>query len=500
VSRRRSALAAVLGIAAAMACAAPAAASVAITAKPRLSPAFNPKIRDYVSRCIAGEPVQVSVHASGGDRVGVAGDEPRGGTFERQVKRVSGAELRIRVRTGGASTTYHVRCLPPGFPTWVMDSSGRGQAEYYVLTPIHHRARDYATIVDRHGTPIWWWRGTTFGPADGKLLPDGTIAWTRWYGDHFGVRSKDAYEIRRPDGSLVRLLKTVGSPTDTHDMQPLPNGNYLVDTYRRRCCEDLSSHGGPSHAEVFDGEVQELTPDGRLVWSWSTKGHIPISWLTGDGDTKGWWYQEIHATPKRPPAERAYDVVHLNSVEPDGHGGLIMSARHIDSVFRVDRTTGKIDWKLGGRHVPGKSLKVLGPHPTPLLSGQHDARLWKDGTLTVYDNDTWHRAPSADRFAIDEVKRTARLVERIRDPAITKSKATGSARKLSGGNWVVDWGSNSVITEQNEDGAIVRRLRFTDGRTTYRAIPIEPGQLNPARLRRGMDRMSDTHRGPGASR
>ena len=480
---------------------APAAAraAVAITTSPALRPAFDRHVSDYVIHCVPGKRVQVAVHASGGARVSVAGRKVRGGTFERHVERASGAAFSMRVRDHGRSTTHHVRCLPPGFPAWSFEIHGPSQAQWFVITPLHHANADYATIVDSRGTPVWWWRGTGYGPSDGKLLPDGTLAWTRWYGDLFGARDKDAYEVRRPDGSLVRLVRTVGSPTDTHDMQVLPNGDYLVDTFRRRCCEDLSAHGGPRNAQVFDGEIQELTPAGRLVWRWSSRDHIPLWWTTGDASRRtGWWYGQVTNTPNHPPRERAYDLVHINSVEPDGDG-LIVSARHIDSVFRIDRASGRIEWKLGGRHVPGLSLKVVGPHPTPLFSGQHDARLWKDGTLTVYDNNTWGGAPSADRFAIDPEKRTARLIERITDPAITSSQAVGSARKLSGGHWVVDWGGNGVVTEQTEDGTIVRRLRFAD-EGTYRAVPIEPGVLSAARLRRGMDRMSETHRGPAAAR
>ena len=500
----RRVLAALAGGTAALACAAPAAASIQLSAQPRLTPAFSTKIKDYAIRCAPGEPVRVSVRASDGDRVKVADKKTRGGTFERKVEREAGKSFRIRVRAGGASSTHHVRCLPPRFPVWSFQRTAGGQAQWYVIAPVHHAGADFMVVVDSHGTPVWWWLPSpaTYGPVDGKLLPDGTLAWARWYGDHFGV-GKSRYEVRRPDGSLVRFVRTVGSPTDTHDMQMLPNGNYLVNTFRRRCCEDLSSHGGPSKADVFDGEIQEITPGGRRVWRWNTKDHIPTWWTTGDEKKGvGWWALEMSATPNRPPAERAYDLVHLNSVEVDppsrgaGGDGLIVSARHIDSVFRIDRATGEIDWKLGGRHVPGKSLKVLGQHQTPLFSGQHDARLWKDGSLTVYDNGSYRdRAPEADRFVIDPAKRTARLVERIRNPKIGKSNAVGSARKLARGNWVIDWGGNAYVTEQREDGSIVREIKFLDGRGTSRAVPIEKGELNAARLRRGMGRMSAAHRG-----
>ena len=485
----RTFLVTLLGGSAALALAAPAAADVAVSTEPHLLPAFNPRVSDYVIHCVPGERVRVSVQASHGARVSVAGQKSRGGTFTRSLQRTGGAGFDVRVRDAGRDSAYHARCLPQGFPARSFESHGSSQAQWWVLTPLHHAHADYIEIQNSRGTPVWWWRGATYGPSDGKLLPDGTLAWTRWYGDLFGARDKDAYEVRRLDGTLVRVLRTVGSPTDGHDMQQLPNGNYLLDTYRRRCCEDLSSYGGPSHAEVFDAEIQEITPAGKRVWHWSSAGHIPPSWTT-----RKWWDPLISQTPKHPPRERAYDLVHLNSVEPDGDG-LVVSSRHTDSVFRIDRATGRIEWKLGGTHVPGTSLKVVGPHPTPLLSGQHDARLWKDGSLTVYDNGRWRGPPSADRFAIDPVKRTARLLEQITDPDVTSSVAVGSARKLSGGHWVIDWGGNGLVTEQAEDGTVLRRLKLLD-EGTYRAVPIEPGVLSAARLRRGMNRMSATHRGP----
>ena len=474
--------------------AAPAAASVRITSAPALWPSFSRKVPDYVARCSPGKPLRVSVKASKKDRVAVARKKGRGGDFERDVDRAPDAAFTIRVRSGGRTTTHHVRCLPADFPAYAFESHGAAQAQFYVIDPTGAHVNGYLAIFDRRGVPLWWRDSSSFGPWDGKLLPDGTIAFARWYGDHFGVRDKDAYEVRRLDGTLVRLVRTAGTPTDTHDLQMLPNGHYLALSYRRRCCDDLSSHGGPKHAEVFDNEIQELTPGGTVVWRWNTKNHVPLSWITGGHKQSGWWYQEITGTPDRPATENAYDVVHLNSVEPDGDG-LIVSSRHTDSVFRIDRATGRIDWKLGGTHVKGKSLRLLGPHPTPLFGGQHDARLWKDGSLTVHDNGSWQdRPPTADRFEIDRKARTARLVERVASPGLPNSKAIGSARKLAAGDWVVSWGGFPVVTEQDESGAIVRRFTFADNHWSYRAVPLEPGRLSARALRRGMDRMTAANR------
>src|SRR5207237_6534104 len=67
--------------------AAPALGHVQLSTTPRLTPSFRPAATDYVSRCRAGHPLQVHVHASGGDRLSVGGHRERGGTFTTSEKR-----------------------------------------------------------------------------------------------------------------------------------------------------------------------------------------------------------------------------------------------------------------------------------------------------------------------------------------------------------------------------------------------------------------------------
>jgi hypothetical protein len=184
-------------------------------------------------------------------------------------------------------------------------------------------------------------------------------------------------------------------------------------------------------------------------------------------------------------------MLHVNAVEPDGDG-LIVSARHLDAVFRIDRATGRVDWKLGGSFVPGESLAVFGTTAgQAVFGGQHDVRLSGDGSVTVYDNRArTDGMPAAERFRIDAAARTATRVEHVTNPDVPKSEWGGSARKLPGGNWVVCWGATSRITEQTPAGAVVFALRLGQRHLSYRAQPLPPGTLAAGALRRGMDRMA----------
>jgi hypothetical protein len=478
-----------VALAAAAVAAPPAGAAVQITTKPALRPAFSRSVSDYVARCQPGKPLRVSVKAARHDRVAVAGTGARGGDFERSVERGPDRAFTIGVRTGGETTQHHVRCLPQDFPEWSFEQHGKAQAQWYVIAANGSRRTGYMAIFDADGVPVWWRYSSAFEPWDGKLLADGTFAWMRY--DRLDYRSRDQFaDVFRLDGTPIRHVRAVGGPTDAHDVELMPNGDYLALTYPRRCCLDLSHYGLPKHAPVFDGEIQELAPSGKVVWHWSSRNHIPLSWTTGDARKRvGWWWELKVYTPDHPRKGRSYDLVHLNSVEPDGDG-LIVSSRHTDSVFRIDRATGKIDWKLGGTYVPGKSLKVLGDAPEPLFGGQHDARLWKDGTLTVHDNGSWHgRPPAAERFRIDTKRRTATLLEHITNPDVDYSIAVGSARKLTAGDWVVDWGNSPLVTEQDESGAVVRRFLFQGDHYSYRTFPIEPGRVSADGMRAAMDRL-----------
>ena len=462
----------------------PALAAVKLTTEPKLKPSFKRYVSDYVSRCTPGKPLGFDVKATDGDKVAVGGRAARTGDFKVGVSRSTGDQVTVRLIAGGRTTTHHVRCLPQDFPTYSVKRYRKPQAQWYAMTPIGPKTHGYVALFDARGVPVWWTYRADYGPWDGKVLPNGNVLWSRQYNDRFGLRPEEAAEEHRLDGTLVRTLRTEGSPTDMHDAVLEPNGNYLLDTYRRRCCEDLRKYGGPKDAVVYDGEIQELAPDGRVVWRWSSRGHFKLSETT-------WWPHINKGEEADPPSARSYDLVHINSMDPDGDG-IIVSARFIDAVFRIDKATGKIDWKLGGVHRK-VSLKVLDdPLGDDPLSGNHDARVYPGHSVTVHDNGTRaHRRPRAVRYRIDTKKRTAKLLEDI-EPEYPFSGWGGSARKLPTGNWVVYWGGNSRMSEIRPDHAKVLDITFHERHWSYRAIPVPRGQLSASTVRRGMTALSLT--------
>jgi hypothetical protein len=442
------------------------AQGASITAEPRLVPSFRSSIVDYVTRCDPDEAVRLRIVTSDGER-------------GRRVRLEPGQATSVVLQSGGKRRRYHVRCLPGDFPRWKFERFRRPQAQWFLFAPTQgatHPESRYVVFIDGHGTPVWWVRRTIV-PFNSILLPNGHIAWARSHETPFGMYPDSGWEVHRLDGSLVRTMRTVGSPTDLHDFIQLRNGHFLLLTYRLRRHVDLRAYGGPQDGNVVDGEIQEQDREGRVVWRWNAKDHVPIAETHKSGSFA---FQDL------PSGTSAFDYFHLNSVEPDGDG-YVISARHVSAVYRIDRETGDVTWKLGGSK-RAESLKVLGDEGSDQTFGsQHDARLLPDGTLTVYDNHT-PGLPRAMRFRIDAAARRAQLLERVGEPSLVWSPAEGSARRLAGGDWVVSWGATNLISELRATNDPTWELTLSHGQS-YRVQPIPRGELAATTLRRAMSKM-----------
>ncbi|HKP89745.1 MAG TPA: arylsulfotransferase family protein [Thermoleophilaceae bacterium] len=416
-----------------------------------------------MTRCDPGEPVRLRIVTSDGERVRKVALEPGQGTS-------------VVIRSGGERHRYHVRCLPRDFPRWRFERFRRPQAQWFLFAPQQGATEPesyYVTIIDGHGTPVWW-RKRAEVPFNSILLPNGNVAWARWFEEPFGISAGTGWEVHRLDGPLVRTLRAKGSPTDLHDLVPLTGNHFLLFTYRVRRHVDLRPYGGPADGAVADGEIQEQDAAGKVVWRWNSKDHVSI------GENTRWAsYREIA------DGTSVYDWFHLNSVQPDGDG-YIVSARHVDAVYRIDRATGRVTWKLGGTKRP-ESLNVVGNDRPRLFGGQHDARLLPDGTLTVFDNHT-PDAPRAIRFRVDAAAKRAQVLGQATEPSLVWSPAEGSARLLPGSDWVVSWGATNLISELRATNDPTWRLTLSKGQS-YRIQPILKGTLAATTLRRAMNKM-----------
>jgi VCBS repeat-containing protein len=436
-----------------------------------LTPAFDPDIPDYTVKC-TGSPLEVSGRLAQGASISVDDGQAQTGAFAASVPLAENQEFGFSLDDGTATSEYHVRCLPANFPIWEYEGLRSPSHGFYIVTPtLGAGAARYAVIFDNHGVPVWWDTEDPAPPSDAKVLPNGTVAWWSNTAPH-----GDDYEIHGLDGTLLKNFYAATGRTDSHEFQETPNGNYLLISYQPREHVDLTPYGGGADDSVTDAVIEELNPNNEPVWSWSTQGHIGLA------ETGRWWPTALASNPR--------DIVHMNAVEPVGNNAILISLRHTDAVYKIDKATGEVLWKLGGTWTP-KSLTVANdPEGAYPLGGQHDVRLQPDGTITIHDNNTnLPGAPRAVRYEINEATRTATLVEEVTDPEAPSSFCCGSARRSADGSWLFSWGGRSLVTEFNAAGQRTFRLGFGGVVFSYRAAAAPDNALSAAALRAGMDSM-----------
>lgn len=462
------------------------AASASVTFRSTLTPTWSPSISDYTVRCGDGS-FQADIKAAGGGSITFDSSVYKSAASP-SVSMTAGQAVAWTIKTPGkAAISQQARCLPEDFPPWTTQRTGTPTVQWLVLAPDVGKQTptpNYVVVADRNGTPIWWKAISNYSPVDAKLLPSGLIGWSQ-----SGYTFSQLSTFRETDlsGNLVATLGT-GLSLDMHDVQPTDHATFLGIKYTYRDCPgnecvDMTAYtGGSGQATLIDGELVEFDADGNVVWSWRARDHIPFSDWTDK-------VSEHHSAISllAVAGHDYWDIDHLNSVQDDGDG-VVVSARHLSAVYRINKSDGSIDWKLGGTPT-AESLTISGlSHP---FASQHDVRRLPNGNLSLFDNGTEDgNSPRVLEFSINANDKTATLVHTVTDDRIPSSPCCGSTRKLSDGHRVTAWGGTPWITETDGSGDPVLTLHSDDPTFSYRVDPIEPGRLNRTDLVDGMNAMN----------
>jgi hypothetical protein len=257
--------------------------------------------------------------------------------------------------------------------------------------------------------------------------------------------------------SNLNTLKTVGSTngyqTDNHELLYLPNGNYILIALTHRQ-QDMSpiTPGGSELATIVGNIIQEYDENGNLIFEWLTDQHFKITDVA-----------HVDLTTDR------IDYCHVNAVDVDHDGNLLISSRHLDEITKINRATGEIIWRWGG-----KNNQFTFINDTLGFSHQHSVRVLPNGNYILFDNGNYHTPPASRvcEYSIDASKMTATLVREFRHSPNLYSLAMGSVQYLDNGNWLIGWGSNSnvAVTEVTPSGETVLEMSMTNGDVSYRAF------------------------------
>lgn len=304
-------------------------------------------------------------------------------------------------------------------------------------------------VVDRDGQPIWEHPLANLVTTNLRAQSyRGKPVLTWWDGLIENGHGVGAYTIADEHYTPLRRVQAGnGLQGDLHEFLLTDRGTALLTAYAY-VKVDLSGVGGPNPGTVQDAIFQELDLEsGKVLLEWHSLDHIPI--------TESFW-----------PIFEPWDYFHINSIDVDLDGNLLINSRNTHTVYKIDRSNGEVIWRLGGKS--NDFAMATGS----AFAWQHDARRQPDGTLTVFDNGA---TPVVERLSrglildVDERAMSATLLAQYRHPGILAG-SQGSVQLLPNGNVFVGWGEVPRVSEFLHSGTLVFDAELGEKYESYRAF------------------------------
>ena len=312
-------------------------------------------------------------------------------------------------------------------------------------------------IVDNRGEVVW------FGPLQGShgramdlkvqsYRGRPVLTWIETGPEEY-VIFDDSYR------EIARFRAGNGYSGDHHEFLISPQDTALITIYSP-VPRDLSSFGGPKDSVAVQGIVQELDIEtGEVLFEWRSLDHVGLD--------------ESYATPGQDVDYPGIDYFHINSIDVDHDNNLLVSARETFAVYKIDRNSGEVMWRLGGK----RSDFEMGPGTR--FAYQHDARRHKDGIITIFDNGTtvfrggFPKAIEESRaivLELEEDKMVATLVREYTHPDKQYADAAGNMQMLPNHNVFIGWGRALVFSEFSKDGELLFDASLPPNNKSYRAF------------------------------
>ncbi len=308
---------------------------------------------------------------------------------------------------------------------------------------------------------------TNFRPFTYRGEP--VLAWWEGHVLKNGFGRGEAVIVDRSYREVARVRAVGGRQIDLHEFQLTPQGTALFTCYPETTQADLRSIGGPRRGSVLNSIFQEVDlRTGRLLMEWRALDHIPVS------------ESFAHLVYRGDLSQLNY--FHLNSIGLTPDGNLLISGRITRALYKLDRRTGHVIWRLGG-----KRSDFTVP-PDAQFSWQHDARQPADGTISLFDNRSFGGTLQNVQYSrglvlkVDEARRRVGLAQAFNHPLPLLAITMGSVQIQPNGNVVVGWGTEGYFSEFAPTGQLLTDARlllssYRDLLLPWRGTPQRPPDL-----------------------
>jgi len=305
----------------------------------------------------------------------------------------------------------------------------------------------YIMILDSIGRPIFY-KQMQDRAYDFKVQPTGVLT-------HYVRKDVRAFVVMDSTYAVIDTLRCKKYGTDEHELRILPNGHILMLAADLKTC-DLSDAvpGGNPNATLRGNHIQEFDSERNLIFEWlcwdyfepADAEHMDLSW-------------------------EYIDFTHCNALDVDVDGNLLLSTRSLSEITKIDRQTGDIIWRFGGKH--NQFDFVDDPYG---FSYQHSIRATANGNYLLFDNGNFHRPhfSRAVEYKLDPEEKTAELVWQYRHSPDYYSPYLGNVQRLDNGNTLINYAyyGSPKLLEIRPDGSKAFELDLSKDAATYRTFRL----------------------------
>lgn len=349
-------------------------------------------------------------------------------------------ELRLVSRVGDEllcsdTFTETTPAPPPELPVLTVDADyASSEPHGWVSVPLGAGSTTIPTMVDSQGRYCWWWEDDGYF-FYGDMAADGRSMLLLASG--FGIDGVGTVLELGLDGEVLRDVDVPGAH---NDLVETPDGSlYLLGRERY----DAEVDG--EQVSLTSDTVIELLPDGSQIELWSAREALWDS------------LYNVIEQKVRQGGPSPVDWSHGTTIAFDALGDrLLVALTGANVLVGIDRSSGGVDWVLGG---DGSTLTNTGS-AGQLVTVPHSIQAVAGGVLLY--NQQQHRdgevCGEATEVALDVASSSAELAWWGREPDCTSPDVMGSAHRLPDDNTLMAGGPLGRLSWLDPQGELVWRL------------------------------------------
>ncbi len=261
-------------------------------------------------------------------------------------------ELRSRRGSASKGTVQRFRSRPDlSAPAVHLNKRPVPEHGTYLFMDSHGNGQEGPVIIDPGGELVWFLPVGGDGTVNARAMNlqvgsyKGEPVLTWWQGAVWRRTGQGEYVIADTSYSEVARVKAGnGYMGDLHEFFLTPAGTAVFTCYGEAYA-DLSARGGGTHDPYFHGVVQEVDVEsGKVLFQWRSDQHVALS--------------ESYAPVKMGGPTVHY--FHIDSICLADDGNFIVSARNTWTIYKLDRKTGYVMWRMGVSKATSPSTPTAG--------------------------------------------------------------------------------------------------------------------------------------------